>query len=228
MTKEFVEVNTRVLNFRTGPGLSHAIIRGLDRGSLLEFKGQSHCFKWLNVIDMNGVEGWVYAGFTKNVSLDAAINPIDWWIDAAINPIDWWIKDGWRITSPYGPRTGKYAGFHRGVDLGGKPCGAAIKFPFKSGRVVAARTSGMGSWGNTTCIELSPDFILLVAHQTLPMQVRHGQTIKQGDVLGLNGGTHHRHKGNYYSCHPHVEILNNNGSAPWRGTIWGDPAKFKF
>lgn len=205
------EVTTRVLNFRTGPGANHRIIRGLDRGSLLELHGTY--LEWLNVFDMTGQEGWVHKAYVKEYK------------DEAVNPVDYWIADGWRVTSPFGPRTGKYAGFHRGVDMGGKPCGASIKFPFKSGKVVAARTSGMGTWGNTVCIEISPDFVTLNAHlQRAGVKV--GQTLRQGDIIGLNGGSNH--SGANYACHIHYEILNNNGSAPWRGTIWGDPQKFKL
>ena len=210
---QHLEVTARVLNFRTGPGTSHRIIRGLDRGTVLEHL--SNRGDWQNVKDMNGVTGWVHGNYVKVKD-----------ISEVVNPIKYLIGKGWYVTSPFGPRTGKYAGFHRGTDMGGKPCGAGIAFPFKWGKVVAARTSGMGSWGNTTCIELSPDFVMLAAHQSLPMQVRYGQILKQGDILGLNGGTHHRYRGNHYKCHPHIEILNNNGSAPWRGSIWGDPEKF--
>ncbi len=205
------EVTARVLNLREGPGINHRIIRGLDQGSLLELH---NCHgDWLQVVDMTGRSGWVHKGYVKE------------YIEDKINPVEYWIAEGWRLTSPFGPRTGRYAGFHRGIDMGGKPCGHPITFPFKRGKVVAARTSGMGTWGHTVCIELSPDFVSLNAHLQR-INVRLGQEIKQGDVIGLNGGTNH--SGANYACHIHYEILNNNGSAPWRGTIWGDPVKFKL
>ncbi len=142
------------------------------------------------------------------------------------NPIAWYKTQGWKVTSPYGPRTGTHAGFHRGVDLGGHPCGFPVKTPF-SGTVVAARTSGMGTWGNTVCIELDPDgeFISLNAHlQTI--SVKQGQRVEQGDIIGTNGGTNH--SGTNYACHIHYEILKNNGSTPWRGDIWGNPELFSL
>ena len=210
-----LEVTARVLNFRVGPGTHHQIIRGLERGTLLEVNG-NFFGDWLSVNDMAGRTGWVHKNFVK-----------DYDPTPKITLVEFMQSEGWRVTSPYGPRTGKYAGFHRGIDFGGRGCGHPIKTPW-AGKVVAARTTGMGSWGNTVCVELSPDFVMLVAHQQLPMQVKNGQRVNPGDAIGLNGGTHHKYKGNHYSCHPHIEILNNNGSAPWRGTIWGDPAKFKF
>ncbi len=206
-----VEVTARVLNFRAGPSVSHRIIRGLERGTLLNVHG--NIGDWLQVFDMTGVEGWVHSAFTKEIK------------QGDINPVEYWVNEGWRVTSPFGPRTGRFAGFHRGVDLGGKPCGYPIKFPFRQGKVVAARTSGMGTWGHTVCVELSPDFVTLNAHLQR-ISVRTGQVLKQGDVIGLNGGTNHG--GANYACHIHYEILNNNGSTPWRGSIWGDPEKFRW
>lgn len=140
------------------------------------------------------------------------------------NAIEHWKSLGWYVTSPYGPRTGQYAGFHRGTDMGGKPCGHPIQFPF-SGKVVAARTSGMGTWGNTVCVELDPDgsFVTLNAHlQRIDVKV--GQRIEKGDVIGTNGGSNH--SGPAYSCHIHFEVQHNNGSAPWRGDLWGNPEEF--
>ena len=142
-----------------------------------------------------------------------------------VNPVEWYKKDGWYITSPYGQRTGLYAGFHRGVDFGGKPCGAVVKTPF-AGKVVAARTSGMGTWGNTVCIELDPDgkYISLNAHLQ-NITVSEGARVERGDQIGTNGGTNH--SGSNYACHIHYEILHNNGTAPWRGDH-RDPARFEL
>ncbi len=130
------------------------------------------------------------------------------------------------VTSPYGPRTGKYAGFHRGTDVGGIPCGYPIYTPF-AGKVVAAKTSSMGTWGNTVCIELDPDgqYVSLNAHlQKITVNV--GDHVDRGDQIGTNGGTNH--SGSDYDCHIHYEIQINNGSAPWRGDLWGDPEKFEL
>ena len=141
-----------------------------------------------------------------------------------MNPIEYYKSTGWKVTSPFGERTGTFAGFHRGVDLGGHPCEYPVRTPF-SGIVVAARTSGMGTWGNTVCIQLDPDgkYISLNAHLH-SISVRAGQRVNRGDIIGTNGGTNH--SGANYSCHIHYEILHNNGSAPWRGDVWGDPEKF--
>lgn len=139
------------------------------------------------------------------------------------NAVEFYKRAGWYVTSPYGPRTGKYAGFHRGVDFGGFPCGAPVVTPF-SGTVVAAKTSGMGTWGNTVCIELEPGrkYVSLNAHLE-KITVKEGQRVEAGDQIGTNGGSNH--SGGSYSCHIHYEIQKNTGTAPWRGEIL-DPASF--
>jgi hypothetical protein len=140
-----------------------------------------------------------------------------------INPIEWYKKNmNMYVTSPYGPRYGTYAGFHQGTDLGGISCGAIIRTPF-AGRVVAARTSGMGTWGNTVAIEISPNHIQLTAHHQ-KLLVKEGDIVKQGDSIATNGGT--THTGAVYSCHIHYEIRKNDGKRPWGGAVWGDPEKF--
>ena len=140
-----------------------------------------------------------------------------------MNPVEYYKSLGWRVTSPYGNRTGQFAGFHRGVDFGGHPCGAVVRTPY-AGKVVAARTSGMGTWGNTVCIELAPDgqYVSLNAHLQ-SIRVREGQEVKAGDIIGTNGGTNH--SGADYACHIHYEVQVNNGTAPWRGTLI-NPAEF--
>ena len=206
-----LEVTAKVLNFRTEPRVGSEIIRGLVKGTLLK----PICKKgdWWLVEDMVGINGWVHGAYVQEfVQKDP------------VNPVEYWKSEGWRLTSPYGPRTGRYAGFHRGVDMGGFPCGHPIKSPF-NGLVVAAKTSGMGTWGNTVCIELSPDYVTLNAHLQRII-VAEGREVKQGDIIGFNGGSNH--SGKDYSCHIHYEILRNNGSRPWRGTIWGDPETFYF
>jgi len=83
----------------------------------------------------------------------------------------------------------------------------------------------MGTWGNTVCIKLDPDgqYISLNAHLNT-ITVKEGQKVAAGQQIGTNGGTNH--SGSNYACHIHYEIQHNNGSAPWRGDLWGDPEEF--
>ena len=141
------------------------------------------------------------------------------------NAVDFYQQRGWRVTSPYGRRTGRFAGFHRGIDFGGRPCNFPIETPF-DGIVTAARTSGMGTWGNTVCILLdnTNDRIGTLHAHLQRIDVAVNQIVKAGDQIGTNGGTNHR--GPDYACHIHLEVLWQNSNAPWRGDLWGDPAQF--
>lgn len=139
------------------------------------------------------------------------------------NPVEFYKSLGWYVTSPFGNRTlNGVTKLHRGVDLGGFPCGAPVQTPF-DGTVVAAKTSGMGTWGNTVCVKISDDYVTLNAHLA-SIAVKENQEVKAGDIIGYNGGT--THVGKTYACHIHFEVQKNNGSAPWRGDVWGDPEKF--
>jgi murein DD-endopeptidase MepM/ murein hydrolase activator NlpD len=139
-----------------------------------------------------------------------------------MNPIDYYRENGWRLTSPYGPRTGRYAGFHRGVDFGGQKCGAPIPTPY-SGVVVAARTHSMGTWGNTVCIKLDGSECISLHAHLQRITVTEGEHIPAGHIIGTNGGTNH--SGPDYACHIHYEILDGTGTRPWRGKH-SDPALF--
>lgn len=141
------------------------------------------------------------------------------------NAVEFYRANGWYITSPYGPRTGQFAGFHRGIDFGGRPCGYSVLTPF-DGVITAARTSGMGTWGNTVCqiIDGTDGKVGSLNAHLQRIDVKVNQIVKKGDRIGTNGGTNHR--GPNYDCHIHYEILNQDGTAPWRGSLWGNPAKF--
>ena len=140
-----------------------------------------------------------------------------------MTPVEYLKSLSWKLTSPYGPRTGQYAGFHRGVDFGGFPCGAPVQAAY-DGTITAAKTSNMGTWGNTVCLQVSEGYTLLYAHLQ-SISVREGQQVKQGDTIGLNGGSNH--SGQPYSCHIHLEVQRNTGDRPWRGTHI-DPATFSL
>jgi hypothetical protein len=144
-----------------------------------------------------------------------------------INLIEELKKQGKRITSPFGWRSGGVSGnttykegMHRGTDMGGYKCGEAFAFPFPV-IITAVRTSGMGSWGNTLCVspEADPNHTILVAHlQSIRAKV--GQCYDAWQEVAKVGGT--THTGVRYDCHPHIEVQthdNNWTSAtPWRGT----------
>lgn len=62
-------VIVRILNFRSGPSLSHGINRGLPRGEklkVLEGREKADGYTWIEVEDKNGKKGWIASIYTKN------------------------------------------------------------------------------------------------------------------------------------------------------------------
>lgn len=141
-----------------------------------------------------------------------------------MNPVEYYTKIAakkWYVTSPFGPRTGKYAGHHNGIDFGGQPCNAPIPTPY--GGKVRAAGRGPGTWGNVVTIAIAPGFLQLHAHLNA-VKVKAGDAVRAGDIIGLNGGTNNT--STPYACHIHYEIREDNG------TLYGvnprDPAKFSL
>ncbi|GAA5023689.1 hypothetical protein GCM10023258_15240 [Terrabacter aeriphilus] len=103
-------------------------------------------------------------------------------------------------TSPFGPRIHPLLGrpmFHTGLDLAAS-CGTPIRAA-AAGTVVYARTSD--SWGNRTIIQHSPTLKTAYGHQSRFL-VTEGQTVTQGQVIGLVGTT-----GWSTGCHLHFDVI---------------------
>ena len=106
------------------------------------------------------------------------------------------------VTAEFGPRihpvTGK-RGMHTGIDLGAA-AGTPIKAA-KSGVVTAARYHT--AYGNMVIIDHGGGIKTLYAHAR-SLNVREGQTVKQGDVVSFVGST-----GYSTGPHLHFEIIVN-------------------
>jgi murein DD-endopeptidase MepM/ murein hydrolase activator NlpD len=112
------------------------------------------------------------------------------------------------ITSGFGyrtdPVTGQYQ-LHAGIDFGvgtGTPIHAA-----KAGTVIFAGTET--GYGNYTCIDHGGGFSTCYAHQS-KIEVTVGQTVTQGEVIGLVGSTG-------YATGPHLHFetrVNGNPENP--------------
>ncbi|MBL0059590.1 MAG: M23 family metallopeptidase [Elusimicrobia bacterium] len=115
-----------------------------------------------------------------------------------------------RVLSPYGPRGRK---FHTGIDLlqtrgGGDPVLA-------SADGVVATVSHRGGYGRMVLLRHGDGWITRYAHLR-KVTVREGQTLKQGEALGMVGGSGHA-----TAPHLHFEILT-----PTMKTM--NPAEFLF
>ena len=109
------------------------------------------------------------------------------------------------ITSKYGyrihPVTKKYK-LHTGIDLRASK-GTSI-FAAKAGTVVTAEYNS--AWGNYVILSHGGGYTSLYAHMT-KMNVKVGQSVKQGQVIGTVGST-----GYSTGAHLHFELRKNNVS----------------
>ena len=98
-----------------------------------------------------------------------------------------------RVTSPYGMRTlNGVPEMHKGIDLVGSftsliaPCGGRIGW---AGMVDDAETGGRThEWGNYIRIDTDTGYSVYLCHLA-SYCVRIGQTVLQGDLIGVEGNT---------------------------------------
>lgn len=121
-----------------------------------------------------------------------------------------------RLTSDFGPRWGRT---HDGLDIGA-PTGTPLH-AMSRGTVVLA--SGVPSFGNKIEIRYWDGTVSWYGHLSR-IDVREGQTVMPGDVVGAVGNTGHS-----FGAHLHIEIHPTGGDnpvdpAPWlrdRGILVG-------
>jgi murein DD-endopeptidase MepM/ murein hydrolase activator NlpD len=100
------------------------------------------------------------------------------------------------IVSPFGMRWGR---LHAGVDIA-VPSGTPVRAA-ASGTVAIA--GWVGGYGNYTCINHGGGMATCYAHQT-SIGVSVGQSVKQGQVIGVSGCT-----GHCFGPHVHFEVRIN-------------------
>lgn len=104
---------------------------------------------------------------------------------------------GGEITSYFGPRTDPYTGYHEGVDIGastGTPVAAM-------GNAYVVSAGWNGGYGNCVVIDLGG--IQCYYGHLSAINVSAGQTVNQGDIVGLVGST-----GNSTGPHLHFGIIS--------------------
>lgn len=115
-------------------------------------------------------------------------------------PLD---TDDFRVSSGFGRRVDPFRGrlaFHAGVDLAG-PDGVRVLAP-SDGKVAYAETRG--AYGNLIEIEHGYGFTTRYGHLKRIL-VREGQTVKKGQVVGVQGST-----GRSTGHHLHYEVRYND------------------
>ena len=124
------------------------------------------------------------------------------------------LKNGYEyMTSGYGNRTYKMNGktvsdFHQGIDLISSKYGTDYIVAFADGVVSYAGMNG--GYGNVVYINHGNGYQTRYAHQKY-LNVKVGQTVKKGDILGYMGTT-----GNSTGNHVHFEVrINGNTVNPY-------------
>ena len=124
------------------------------------------------------------------------------------------LKNGYEyMTSGYGNRTytmnGKQVSdFHQGIDLISSKYGTDYIVAFADG--VVSYAGANGGYGNVVYINHGNGYQTRYAHQKY-LNVKVGQTVKKGDILGYMGTT-----GNSTGNHVHFEVrINGNTVNPY-------------
>ncbi len=92
-----------------------------------------------------------------------------------------------QVTTEFGEMT-PYQKFHSGIDIASHR-GDAIT-PFMAGKVITANRSSQSGYGKYVEVEHGHHVTSLYAHLD-EVEVKVGQEVKPGDVLGLEGATGH-------------------------------------
>jgi len=113
----------------------------------------------------------------------------------------WPLEDNYRVTSGYGKRKlGNKKNMHKGIDIGAKK-GTPI-LAAESGKIIYS--GWMGSYGNVTIIEHTPDYHSVYAHASRNLKSK-GEYVTRGEIIAKVGSTG-RSTGN----HLHFEIRFGN------------------
>lgn len=105
------------------------------------------------------------------------------------------------VTSPFGPRTGR---FHAGIDIGA-PAGTPVTAP--QGGVVSA-ADWQGGYGQIVCLRHAQGLETCHAHLQAILVAR-GEIVRSGDAIGLVGCT-----GRCFGAHLHFEVrVTGRGAA---------------
>ena len=119
-----------------------------------------------------------------------------------MEPLGWPVTKGW-VSSKFGYRVSPFSGrreYHSGIDIAGTE-GMPI-YALASGVVKYARR--FENYGNTIEINHGNGYSTRYAHNQANL-VKEGQTVKQGDAIGLLGNT-----GRSTGAHLHFEVLKGN------------------
>lgn len=164
---------------------------------------RSESFSTASLIDLANEQGIKYSNDLYSNDPDAAIQ--------------WPFLVGVAMSSGYGVRD---TGMHEGIDL--VPGAGAPVQAIADGTVRIATESG-GNYGVTVYVDHIIDGEMITSHyshmQYGSLQVKQGQTVEVGDIVGKVGNT-----GRSYGAHLHFELIVNGSTIdplPWLQTNAG-------
>lgn len=162
-----------------------------------ESLARSDSFSTVSLIQVASEEGINYSSEVFTNDAEAAIQ--------------WPFKVGVGMSSGYGMRWGR---LHEGIDF---VPGEGAPIQAIADGVVRIATEQGGAYGVTVYIDHVIDGQIVTSHyshmQYGSLQVKAGQTVKVGDIVGHTGNT-----GRSYGAHLHFEIIINGGTIdplPW-------------
>ena len=232
-------VNTDALNLRTQPDLGSNVITAAPKGTSVQVTGAA-VNNWLQV-NVNGLSGWMdgnflaaaanignISGATANsaTSLTAAAfgNPtlgtpagpeaglaVAALPTTAAGQFIWPVKDSRRITT-------LFKSYHQAIDIDQFPAGGNPAMATADGMVTFAGGDACCSYGLYVIIKHRDGYSSLYSHLS-KVEVTQGQTVKQGQELGLTGNT-----GNSTGPHIHFALYYNGlPFDPQKVLSGGDP-----
>jgi murein DD-endopeptidase MepM/ murein hydrolase activator NlpD len=190
--------STDGLNLRAGPGTDQRVLAVIPNNATVKVTGRSPDGRWIN-ISYNGQSGWADAEYLKrpdqpSSSPRPSASPAPQNPGAAAGTARYiWPVAGRSVTTPY-------SGGHPGIDIDQFPSGGNPVVAVAAGKVTFAGGNPCCSYGLYVTIEHDGGVETLYAHMQ-SVDVREGQTVTQGQTLGLSGST-----GRSTGAHLHFEL----------------------
>jgi murein DD-endopeptidase MepM/ murein hydrolase activator NlpD len=180
------------VNLRAGASMDQRVLAVIPYGARVTVLGRSADGRWVNVI-YNNQAGWVDAQYLGPWDDRQNVPPQDTPGAAAGTSRFIWPVSARSITTGY-------SGAHPGIDIDQYPAGGNQVVATAAGRVTFAGGNPCCSYGLYVVLEHHDGAESLYAHLQ-SVEVREGQEVAQGQLLGRSGNT-----GRSTGAHLHFEI----------------------
>jgi murein DD-endopeptidase MepM/ murein hydrolase activator NlpD len=237
-------VNTNLLNVRSAPSLSSAVVTAVPQGTAVQVVG-SAVNNWVPV-NLNGINGWMDSTYlASNAALSAGLGfgPVDY-----SRPLSATMFGNPTLGTGAGPETGetvatlppgtsgkfvwpvmsrrittKFQAIHQAIDIDQYPAGGNPAVATADGIVSYAGGDACCSYGLYVIVQHKDGFSSLYSHLS-KVEVTQGQLVHQNQELGLTGNTGnstgpHIHFALYYNGQPFDPLsVLPSGADVWPGS----------